>query len=66
MHTRTQHEWVQLAIEHGLPIGPIYNGLVDVRNDPQVRSRGIFCETDHRDLGRVTYVGEPAIVRATL
>jgi crotonobetainyl-CoA:carnitine CoA-transferase CaiB-like acyl-CoA transferase len=34
LHQRTQREWVDLAIEHGLPLGPIHNRVTEVRDDP--------------------------------
>ncbi|MET0303378.1 MAG: CaiB/BaiF CoA-transferase family protein [Microbacteriaceae bacterium] len=63
LRTKTQREWIDLAIEHGLPIGPIHNDVREVFDDPQIRTREIFHEAPQRDLGSVVYLGEPAIVR---
>jgi crotonobetainyl-CoA:carnitine CoA-transferase CaiB-like acyl-CoA transferase len=60
--SRTQQEWVQLAIEHRLPIGPAHQGVRSVLEDPHVRARQIVVEGSHPSAGPFTYVGEPAIV----
>lgn len=61
-HTKDQDEWIRLAVEHALPIGPAHNGVEQVRSDPQIRSREIFHECEHPTLGSLTYVGQPAMV----
>jgi len=61
MWTRDQADWLALAIEHRLPIGPINNTMEEVRNDPQIASRGMFVEGE-ADGKPFTYVGQPALV----
>jgi crotonobetainyl-CoA:carnitine CoA-transferase CaiB-like acyl-CoA transferase len=57
--TRTSAQWMELAIELGLPIGPA-PALEDAPDDPHVRSRGLLQETDIGGDGSFTYVGFPA------
>jgi crotonobetainyl-CoA:carnitine CoA-transferase CaiB-like acyl-CoA transferase len=61
-HTRTQREWMDVAVELGIPIGPVYEEVDELLADPQLRSREIFLEARHPDAGAVTYVGLPAVV----
>jgi crotonobetainyl-CoA:carnitine CoA-transferase CaiB-like acyl-CoA transferase len=60
--TRTQHEWVALAIAEHLPIGPSLQGAEALRSDPHVRARAIIHEGRHPAAGEFTYVGAPVIV----
>jgi crotonobetainyl-CoA:carnitine CoA-transferase CaiB-like acyl-CoA transferase len=62
MHLRTRAEWIALAIEHRLPIGPIHDGIAEVRSDPQIKSRGQFFEAATPQQGRFTFIGQPALV----
>ncbi len=62
-HQRTLAEWMNFAVEHGLPIGPAYEEVEELLADPHVRSREIFCEGWDSERGAVTYVGSPGIVR---
>jgi crotonobetainyl-CoA:carnitine CoA-transferase CaiB-like acyl-CoA transferase len=57
--TRTAAQWMELAIELGLPIGPA-PALEDAPDDPHVRARGLLHETDIGGDGPFTYVGFPA------
>jgi formyl-CoA transferase len=59
--TRDRAEWLALATEHRLPIGPINDGIDEVRTDPQVASRPMFVE-GQADGKPFTYIGQPAIV----
>jgi crotonobetainyl-CoA:carnitine CoA-transferase CaiB-like acyl-CoA transferase len=61
--TRTQAEWVELAAEHHLPIGPAPTHPAQLLDDPHLRSREIFYEGFHPRAGSFTYIGQPAIVR---
>jgi formyl-CoA transferase len=58
---RTLAEWLDLAMIHRLPIGPVNDGIEQVREDVQIASRPILIEGkgDGRDF---TYIGQPAIV----
>jgi formyl-CoA transferase len=59
--TRDRADWLALAAAHRLPIGPINDGIDEVRADPQVASRPMFVESE-ADGKPFTYVGQPAIV----
>lgn len=59
--TRDRADWLAMATEHGLPIGPINDGIDEVRADPQVASRPMFVE-GRADGKPFTYIGQPAIV----
>ena len=43
MHTRTLAEWMQVAIEHRLPIGPAYSTIEEVAADPQIAGTRSAC-----------------------
>jgi len=60
--SRTQAEWVQLAIAADIPIGPAHQGVGALRDDPHLASRQILLESDHPQAGAFTYVGSPVIV----
>jgi len=59
--TRTQAEWIKLASEHDLAIGPALQGD-EVRSDPQLAARGAFVDATHPVAGPFTYVTLPALV----
>jgi crotonobetainyl-CoA:carnitine CoA-transferase CaiB-like acyl-CoA transferase len=61
-HQRTLAEWMDVAVEHGLPIGPSYEEVDELLADPHLRSREIFVRGNDPLRGEVTYVGLPAIV----
>lgn len=58
-HTRTQAEWVQLAVEHDIALGPAHSAE-DFREDPHVKARGIVFDAEHPAVGPYTYFGWPA------
>jgi len=60
-HTRTQAEWVQVALDHDIAMGPAHR-FEDLREDPQLTSREIVFEGEHPDAGPFSYVGWPAPV----
>jgi formyl-CoA transferase len=59
---RTRAEWLALAAQHRLPIGPVHDGVESVRDDPQMRARGQLVETLTPRQGQFTFVGQPALV----
>ena len=61
LSTRDRADWLAMATEHRLPIGPINDGIDEVRADPQIASRPMFVEGE-ADGKPFTYVGQPAIV----
>jgi crotonobetainyl-CoA:carnitine CoA-transferase CaiB-like acyl-CoA transferase len=62
MRTRDQTEWVGLAVTWDFPLGPCYDNIDEVRNDPQIQSRGIFSEATLHDQRSWVYVGQPVHV----
>jgi len=61
-HSKPLAEWTKVAIEHRIPIGPAYQEVQDVFNDPHFKQRQIFCDAVHPHAGPFTYVGQPGIV----
>src|SRR5699024_1796388 len=62
MLTRTRDEWVALAADHDLPIGPVNLRVADLVADPQFRGRNVFVEHHHPYAGDFTYIGPPLLV----
>ena len=60
-HTRTRDEWMTLAREHDIAMGPA-NQARDILEDEHVRSREIVYESVHPQAGPFTTVGWPAPV----
>jgi formyl-CoA transferase len=61
MHTRTLAEWMRVAIDRRLPIGPAHSGIDEVVADPQVAARGVLVPGRDADGHAVTYVGQPVL-----
>jgi crotonobetainyl-CoA:carnitine CoA-transferase CaiB-like acyl-CoA transferase len=59
--TKTQAEWVGIAAEHGLPIGPAHCPE-DLPTDPHLAARQIIVPGTHPHAGEFIYIGEPVIV----
>ncbi|MET0984531.1 MAG: CaiB/BaiF CoA-transferase family protein [Steroidobacteraceae bacterium] len=59
-HTRDQAEWMRLAIEHRLPIGPAYDEMDEIKADPHVQARGILHDAHIPGHGDFTYIAQPA------
>jgi crotonobetainyl-CoA:carnitine CoA-transferase CaiB-like acyl-CoA transferase len=59
--TRTQAEWVRLAAEHDLAIGPAVQ-QDELCIDPQLAARGAFIDAVHPVAGPFTHVTLPALV----
>jgi crotonobetainyl-CoA:carnitine CoA-transferase CaiB-like acyl-CoA transferase len=62
MHTRTLAEWMQVAVDHRLPIGPAYSSIDEVAADPQVTARSLLVPGRDADGHPVTYIGQPVLV----
>jgi crotonobetainyl-CoA:carnitine CoA-transferase CaiB-like acyl-CoA transferase len=60
--TRSQAEWLQLAIDADVPIGPAHQGVGSLRDDPHLAARQIVVDGEHPRAGPFTYVGSPVIV----
>ena len=61
-HTRTLDEWMDVALEHDIAMGPAH-GADDLLEDPHLRAREILHEEVHPDAGPFTSVGWPAPVK---
>ena len=61
-HTRDLAEWVQLAIDRDIPMGPAYRTLDEAVADPHMKTRAVFVEGVHPSAGPFTYIGEAAKV----
>ena len=61
IQTRTQAEWIRLAAEHDLAIGPAVQ-QDELRSDPQLVARRTFVDAEHPVAGPFTYVTLPALV----
>lgn len=62
MHTRTLAEWMRVAVDHRLPIGPAHSSIEEVVADPQIAARGLLVPGRGADGEAVTYVGQPVLV----
>ncbi|SDE47373.1 CaiB/BaiF CoA transferase family protein [Rhodococcus tukisamuensis] len=60
--TRTQQQWISLAIDAGLAIGPVRSTLGEMSGDEHLRHRGVFVDAEHPVAGPFTYVGMPGLV----
>ncbi|MGE0308358.1 MAG: CaiB/BaiF CoA transferase family protein [Acidimicrobiia bacterium] len=60
--TKTQAEWMDLALAQRIPLGPAPRDFEEMLEDPHVRSRAIVVELEHPVAGRYTCTGEGAIV----
>jgi len=62
-HGRDLADWVALAAEHDIAMGPAPVTLQEAREDPHLRTRSIFVEGEHPQAGPFTYLGEAGQVR---
>jgi crotonobetainyl-CoA:carnitine CoA-transferase CaiB-like acyl-CoA transferase len=60
--SRTLAEWMALATEHRLPIGPAHRSVQEMRVDPQLQARGVLVDAQHPAVGPFTYFGSPVAV----
>jgi len=61
-HTRNLADWVVLAAEHDIALGPAPVTLMEAKDDPHLRTRDIIVEGEHPHAGPFTYIGEAAKV----
>ncbi|MGE0386278.1 MAG: CaiB/BaiF CoA transferase family protein [Gammaproteobacteria bacterium] len=61
-HTRTMAEWLEIAREHDIAMGPTLTTVEELRADPQLRHRGILVDDTHPHAGPFTYIGEAGMV----
>lgn len=60
--TRTQQQWMDVAISVGLAIGPVRSTLDEIVGDEHLRHRGVFVESEHPVAGAFTHVGMPGLI----
>jgi formyl-CoA transferase len=62
LRSRDREDWLQLALEHRLPMGPAHSDVHQVAADRHIQSRQILKQATLPQYGEFTYVGQPAIV----
>ena len=62
LRTKDRDEWMRLAIEHGLPLGPVHDGVREVQHDPQIAARRMFVPSPRPRGGTFIAIGQPALV----
>lgn len=62
-HTRTQAEWMQIALDHDVAMGPAPVSVHQMREDPHVQFRELFHEGEHPVAGPFTYMSEAGRVK---
>ncbi|HUF98453.1 MAG TPA: CoA transferase [Ilumatobacter sp.] len=60
-HTKTQREWIDIALEYDIALGPAHR-VDDLYDDPHLNAREIIIEHHHPHVGPVTLVGWAAPV----
>ncbi|WP_322780678.1 CaiB/BaiF CoA transferase family protein [Frankia sp. Cas4] len=60
--SRSLAEWVAIAVEHDIALGPAYGDATDLLTDPHVQARGLLVETTHPVAGAYTNIGFPALI----
>ncbi|WP_433190074.1 CaiB/BaiF CoA transferase family protein [Actinoallomurus sp. CA-150999] len=65
MRTRTLAEWMEVAIEHRLPIGPAHAGIDEVAADPQITARRLLIPGRDAEGDEIVYIGQPVLVDGT-
>jgi crotonobetainyl-CoA:carnitine CoA-transferase CaiB-like acyl-CoA transferase len=56
--TRDLADWVALAAERDIPMGPAYRSIREAAEDPHVRTRGVIHRGEHPAFGEFSYIGE--------
>ncbi|MDT3441926.1 MULTISPECIES: CaiB/BaiF CoA-transferase family protein [unclassified Pseudofrankia] len=60
--TRDLRDWIRVASEHELPIGPNYSSTSDLLADEHLAARGVFTDDVHPVAGPFTYTGRAGVV----
>jgi crotonobetainyl-CoA:carnitine CoA-transferase CaiB-like acyl-CoA transferase len=60
-HTKTQAEWMQIAIEHDIALGPALR-FDEIESDPQLQAREQVVTEHHPVFGDVLTLGTPILV----
>jgi CoA:oxalate CoA-transferase len=58
LSTKTTDEWMDILLKHSVPCGPI-NSIAEVVTDPQVLSREMIVELEHKKAGKIRVTGVP-------
>ncbi len=61
-HTKTQAEWVEVAIDADVAMGPALR-FDQIEDDPHLRARGMVVTDDHPVVGPFLTYGNPILVR---
>ena len=61
--TRPLNEWMALAAEHDIAMGPAYKSIVEAAEDPQFKARGTLHTATHPKAGEYTFVREAGNVQ---
>jgi crotonobetainyl-CoA:carnitine CoA-transferase CaiB-like acyl-CoA transferase len=60
-HTRTQAEWMQVAVDNDIAMGPALR-FDEIRDDPHLEARGQVVVEQHPLFGDVVTLGNPIVV----
>jgi crotonobetainyl-CoA:carnitine CoA-transferase CaiB-like acyl-CoA transferase len=60
-HTKTQQEWMEVAIEHDIALGPALR-FDEIQDDPHLRARGQVVTEQHPVFGDILTLGNPIVV----
>jgi len=60
-HTKTQVEWMQVAVEHDIAMGPALR-FDEIHDDPHLEARGQVVVEHHPLFGDVLTLGNPIVV----
>ena len=61
-HTRTAAEWMQIAVDHDIALGPALR-FDEIRDDPHLRARGQVVVEHNPVFGDLLTLGNPVLVR---
>ena len=61
-HTRTLDEWMRVAVEHDIALGPAPTAVTDLVDNPHMQQRQIFFDGEHPHAGPFSYIGQPAVI----
>jgi crotonobetainyl-CoA:carnitine CoA-transferase CaiB-like acyl-CoA transferase len=57
-HTKSQQEWVEIAAQHDIPMGPALR-FDEIAEDPHLMARGMLLHEVHPTLGSFLTLGNP-------
>lgn len=61
-HQRPVSEWLQIAADHDIAMGPAHRNIDELRADEHFAAREVFVEGHHPHAGPFTYLGRPAVI----